>query len=97
MKGILKVLKDTMLQPTPPTNITVGKYLDKLRNTFEHRQDYCCRKSRELPRRDGKTAEISNNKIFFNRRVSLSLFPISGTPLKNKYTGPYVLHKVVIH
>ena len=93
IRGPLKVLKDKILQPTPVPNITVAKYIVNLRNTLA-----AVRKIASKNLKSSQENMVQHQKSVTHRSFSvgdkvLVFFPIPGAPLKNKYSGPYVITK----
>lgn len=92
VRGPLKVLKDTIITTQAP-NITVAKYIDKLRNTLESVRAIAAKNMKTAQESMIKHQKSPVHRTFAVGEKVLIFFPISGAPLKSKYSGPYVIQR----
>lgn len=93
VRGPLKVLKDTIITTTPVPNITVAKYIDKLRNTLESVRAIAAKNMKTAQESMVKHQKSPVQRSFAVGEKVLVFFPTSGAPLKSKYSGPYVIQR----
>lgn len=95
VRGPLKMLKEKMLRPTPIPNITVAKYIDYLRNTLQTVRSLASKNLKQAQNNMVKHQKTSVPRSFSVGEKVLVFFPVPGNPLKNKYSGPYVITKKI--
>ncbi|XP_050730790.1 protein NYNRIN-like [Eriocheir sinensis] len=96
VRGPLKIIKDQLLSDTTCKLVTITKYIEKLKNTFD--------KVRSFARSNLKLAQGVMKEHFdikakvrtFNEGDQvLAFIPVSGSPLQAKYHGPYTINKKI--
>ena len=93
IRGPLKMLKDKLLHPTPVPNLTVAKYIDNLRNKLTAVRELAAKNLKQAQELMIKHQKHVKQRNFAEGDQVLVFFPIPGTPLKSKYSGPYVITK----
>lgn len=95
IRGPLKVLQESLLGPTPVPNITVAKYVEKLRNTLDSVRAIVAKNLKTAQEKMCRHQKSAKARSFSVGEKVLVFFPVPGTPLRHKFSGPYVVQKQV--
>lgn len=95
VRGPLKVLKDQWVQPSPLPNITVAKYIDNLWKRLASVRRIASQNFGNAQERMKKNQKKTVTRSLNKGHKVLIFFPIPGSPLRNKYFGPYVVSRKV--
>ena len=91
LRGPLKFVNDSWFQPTPVSNINVAQYLDNLRNKLISVRLMARQNLENAQKRMKIQQKNAVTRCFEVGDRVLIFFPIPGTSLNSKYTGPYTV------
>ena len=95
-RDILKIVKETLIGEVEVTPVTVAKYLQNMKDQFDKIHKFAFNNlkiSRErMELNYNKKTKVRNFKVGDNVLV---YFPVPGSPLKHKFSGPYEIIKVI--
>ena len=97
VRGPLQVVKDKLLDNnTEIEEVTVSQYLEKIKENLENIHKFALN-NLSKNQLDMKVRYDKNSKArkFNVGDMVLAFFPIPGSPLKSKFSGPYVIEKLV--
>ncbi|XP_066969281.1 uncharacterized protein [Macrobrachium rosenbergii] len=94
VRGPLQVVKDKLLDKYNVEAITVSQYLQKLKGNINKIHKFAlnnlCKNQEEMKIRYDKN---SKDRKFNVGDLVLAFYPITGSPFKSKFSGPYVIQK----
>ena len=96
VRGPLQIVKDKLMDNVQVEEITMSQYLQKLKGNMEKIHKFAWthlgKNQEEMKLRYDKNVKVRKFNV---GDFVLAFFPISGSPFKSKFSGPYVVKKCV--
>ena len=92
IRGPLKIIKDKWFDTTP-TSVSVGDYIENLRTRLDSARSFALKNLLDSQQKMAKQQPKAILRTFKPGDKVLLFIPVSGSPLKAKYSGPYLVQK----